>query len=46
MSLFKNVACRVIYIHAEYPLSDIPKSENLQNLKLSARRHEHNAVQM
>jgi hypothetical protein len=30
----------------KYSLSKTPKSENLQNQKYFARRHEHNAVQM
>jgi hypothetical protein len=33
-------------VQVEYPLSEIPKPENLQNPKLFARRHEHSAVQM
>jgi hypothetical protein len=33
-------------VQVEYPLSKISKSENLQNPKLFARRHEYNAVQM
>jgi hypothetical protein len=33
-------------IHVEDPLSEIPKSENLKNLKLSACQHEYSAVQM
>jgi hypothetical protein len=36
----------LINIHFECPLSEIPKSENLQDSKLLARLHERNAVQM
>jgi hypothetical protein len=33
-------------LQVEYPLSEIPKTENLQNPKLFARRHEHSAGHM
>jgi hypothetical protein len=33
-------------VEVEYPLSEILKSENLQNPKCFARWHEHSAVQM
>jgi hypothetical protein len=33
-------------VRVQYRLSEIPKSENLQNPKLLARQHEHNGVQV
>jgi hypothetical protein len=43
---FSRLVLRCAVLQVEYTLSEIRKSENLQNPKLFARRHAYNALEM